>query len=239
MPPSGNVSFWPSPAVHLDVYSMAGTDPKETVEEGRKMIGSLGRTRLASPNFWAAFIAALLISACDHSTESDAASVQRNDVDIAEAFVDAFYSFDSGNLAAILSDAGDSTSRILFYQGWAEGGHYEILERQPCVIESEGLIKCSITVKDDLIGALGIGLNVTDTFHLSFSGGKIIAVETSSNDPQEYFDARDWVREKRPVLIGEPCHRDRDRGPTPGDCVRAYVQGFAEFAALGSTKEDQ
>jgi hypothetical protein len=40
-----------------------------------------------------------------------------------------------------------------------------------------------LTVKDDLTEALKVELNVTDAFHLTIPDGQIIAVETSSNDP--------------------------------------------------------
>ena len=166
------------------------------------------------------------------------AGIVENNVHSAEAFVDTFYSFDSDSLQPVLSTARDSIPRILFYQGWAEGGNYEVIERMPCNVESEEAVSCSITVKDDLIGALGIGINVTDTFHLTFAYGQIVSVTYSSNDPQAYYDAQEWVEENRPELIEEPCKRFFDGGLTPGDCVRAMVQGYSEFAASGRDSED-
>ncbi len=82
--------------------------------------------------------------------------------------------------------------------------------------------------------ALGIDFNVTDTFEISYSDGEIDSVEISSNDLQVYWDAREWVNEKYPELIRVPCHRMFDGGPTPGECVRAMVEGYARFA----TSED-
>jgi len=165
------------------------------------------------------------------------AGIADNNAQSAATFVDAFYSFDSGALQAVLSTARDSAPRILFYQGWAEGGNYEVIERMPCKVESEQSVSCSITVKDDLIGALGIGMNVTDTFHLTFAEGQIVSVTNSSNDPQAYYDAEEWVEENRPELIEEPCKGFFDGGLTPGDCVRAMVRGYSEFAASGQVSE--
>jgi hypothetical protein len=119
---------------------------------------------------------------------------------------------------------------MVFYQGWAKGGNYQVIKRMPCKTDSAAEVSCSITVKDDLIGALGISFNVTDTFHISFSNGMIAKVRTSSNDPQAFNDAVDWVQRERPDLIREPCRGFFNGGPTPGDCVRAMVRGFAEFA---------
>ena len=184
-----------------------------------------------------ATVIALSLIACSKSAEFG--DDQRGDqlIATAETFVDAFYSFDPDALEAALSTAEDSIPSILFYQGWAEGGNYEIMERMPCNIENEGTVSCSITVKDDLIGALGIDFNVTDTFHLTFSDGQIASVTNSSNDPQAYYEAQKWVEENRPELIAEPCKGFFDGGLTPGDCVRAMVRGYSEFVASGEFSE--
>ena len=182
-------------------------------------------------------VMALSLISCGRSAEPVDQISDDQLIPIAETFVDAFYSFESDALLAALSSAEDSIPSILFYQGWAEGGNYEVIERMPCNIESEGTISCSITVKDDLIGALGINFNVTDTFHLTFSRDQIVSVTNSSNDPQAYHDAKKWVRENRPELIKEPCKGFFDGGPTPGDCVRAIVRGYSEFAASGVLSE--
>jgi len=157
----------------------------------------------------------------------------------AEAFVDAFYSLDADQLRPILVDAPDSAPNILFYQGWAEGGNYEVLDRMPCVAESQQAVSCSITVKDDLIGALGIDFNVTDTFHLAFSDGKIVSIETSSDDPQAYLDAEQWVQDNRPEVMEGACQGYFDGGPTPQRCVQAMVKGYAEFATIEAIPNDQ
>lgn len=153
------------------------------------------------------------------------------DIAKAEAFIDAFYSFDPDRLGAFLVRAESSRADILFYQGWAEGGNYKVVDRKPCASVGANAIACPVTVDDDLINALGISLDVTDTFTLTFSHGEIVAVETGSNDPPEFHAAENWVTKHRPELINEPCQADFS-GPTPGDCVRAMVQGYKEFASV-------
>ena len=91
---------------------------------------------------------------------------------------------------------------------------------------------CPVTVKDDLIGALEIDFNVTDTFHVKVINGRILSVTTSSNDPPLYHEAREWVRQNRSRLIEEPCRGMWEGGPTPGECCRAMVKAYAEFIAI-------
>jgi hypothetical protein len=148
----------------------------------------------------------------------------------AETFVDAFYSFDVPKLEAVLSFAAQSLPEIGFYQGWAEGGNYQVVERFPCEAQGSLLVRCSIAVKDDLMAALGIDFDVTDTFHLSFSEGKIVSVRISSNDLQVFSDAEEWVWRERPELVDKPCEGYFEGGPTPGACVRAMVEGYAEYS---------
>ena len=182
-------------------------------------------------------VIALSLIACGKMPESERGRSTDRLVATAESFVDAFYSYDPGMLRATLTSAEDSAASILFYQGWAEGGNYEVVKRMPCRLGIAQMISCSITVKDDLIGALGIDFNVTDTFHLTFSSGQIVSVTTSSNDPQEFYDAEDWVDNNRPELVDEPCKQSRDRPSTPGDCVRGYVRGYFEFVKAGGLSE--
>lgn len=171
------------------------------------------------------------LCACGDKRTTAGESEGDPDAATAEAFIDAFYSFNTRRLAAHLDHAKDSQPEILFYQGWAQGGNYEVLNRKPCTRVAADAIACPVTVDDDLINALGITLDVTDTFTLKFAGGNIVAVETSSDDPQEFHDALSWVRTHRPGLIAGPCRGFFAGGPTPGECVKAMVQGFGEFAA--------
>lgn len=185
-----------------------------------------------------ATIIALSLTACGELSDSGDQQPGDHLIVAAESFVDAFYSSDPDALRIALATAKDSIPSILFYQGWAEGGNYEVMQRMPCKVDNEGIVNCAITVRDDLIGALGIDFNVTDTFHLTFRDGQIVSVSNSSNDPQAYYDANEWVKENRPELIEEPCKGFFDGGLTPGDCVRAMVQGYSEFAASGGLSAD-
>ena len=149
----------------------------------------------------------------------------------AERLIDAFYSFDAVPLRAALSHAPASVAQIIYYQGWAEGGNYVVLKRQPCRLTGVDQVSCEITVRDDLIAALGTGYWVTDTFHLSFRDGRIVKVRTSSNDPPDFDQALDWLKRERPGLMTGPCRGFFAGGPTPQACVRAVVDGFAAYRA--------
>ena len=150
---------------------------------------------------------------------------------VAESLIDDFYSFDSVRLEGALSNAEDSQESLLYYQGWAEGGNYEIIERKSCVVQSLNIVSCPITVKDDPMLALGVDFFVTDTFEISFEDGLVASVETSSNDLPVYYEARDWVLSNIPELVAEPCEGFFAGGPTPGDCASAMAEGYRHFAA--------
>ena len=150
----------------------------------------------------------------------------------AEKLIDAFYSFDPAPLGVALANAPGSSQNILYYQGWAEGGNYEVRDRQACRFDKANEVRCPIQVKDDLIAALGTGYDVTDVFHISFEADHITAVRTSSNDPPDMKQAFDWLTSKRPDLLKTaPCEGFFAGGPTPQACVRTIVQGFKDFRA--------
>ena len=96
-------------------------------------------------------IALLTLAACFDSVETAAQPDNQENIFAAEGFIDAFYSFDSTELKSALSSAEESIPSIVYYQGWAEGGNYEVVNRVPCKVKSVDLISCSITVKDDLM----------------------------------------------------------------------------------------
>lgn len=149
----------------------------------------------------------------------------------AERVIDAFYAFDRDRLASVLAAAEASAPAILFYQGWAQGGNYRVRHRAPCQSEAPDTVRCAVTVEDDLIKALRLGVQVTDTFRITVTGGQVRRVTTSSNDPPLFHEALAWVRRERADRIRAPCTGFFAGGPTPGACARAIVQGFAEFAA--------
>ena len=176
-------------------------------------------------------IAAAILATCDESVETPTQVTDEYNLAIAESLIDAFYSFDPAMLEAFLASAEASASSIFYYQGWAEGGNYKVVDRKPCELDSSNVVSCSITVEDDPVLALGIDFKVTDTFSITFTNNEITAVETSSNDQQIYYDARDWVRKELPELVEVPCQGYFDVGPTPGDCARAMAEGYRQFAA--------
>lgn len=153
----------------------------------------------------------------------------------AEKLIDAFYSLEAAPLRAALADAPESAPQILYYQGWAEGGNYAVLDRKPCRSVSANEVSCDIQVRDDLIATLGTGYWVTDTFHLTFRDGRIVKVRTSSNDPPDFEQALKWVNAQRPDLMTGPCRGFFAGGPTPQDCGREVVKGFAAYRAAQAT----
>ena len=176
-----------------------------------------------------AFAATLMLSGCG---SNGASNVQPDEITTAEKFIDAFYSFDRSRLEPLLAHTAQAVQDdILYYQGWAEGGHYRVADRMHCTTEGTGKVKCPVTVKDDHMAALGIPFDVTDTFHLSFEDGRISSVETTSNDLDVYWAAQEWANRTRPELVGEPCKGFFKGGPTPQKCAQAMAQAYAEFAA--------
>lgn len=171
------------------------------------------------------FVLILLLVSCSSNKPE-----KPHRLNLAEEFIDAFYSFDPAALKSLLSAAEESVPSIIYYQGWAEGGNYEIIDRKPCVEQESDKVSCSVTVRDDPMLALGVDFNVTDTFHISFTSGNIISVKTTSNDLQIYHDAADWVRSEMPELVREPCQGFFEGGPTPGACARAMARGYAKFS---------
>jgi len=176
------------------------------------------------------FTAVILFVGLANSIQAEETQEKRN-LEVAESFIDVFYSFNKENLKKAISSAKKSIPLIVFYQGWAKGGNYKIVNRMPCEVKQKQIVTCSITVDDDLMDALDIDFNVTDTFHLTFSEGKITSVKTSSNDLPVFNDALEWVKENLPELIREPCRGFFDGGPTPEKCVRAMVEGFKQYIA--------
>jgi hypothetical protein len=63
-----------------------------------------------------------------------------------------------------LSYAEESQPSILYYQKWAECGNYKSIKSLLTVMKNDSLVICPV-IRDDLMGALQLDLNVTDTFH--------------------------------------------------------------------------
>lgn len=172
------------------------------------------------------YLSLVLLASCKNSTRE---SKSVNNAVIASAFIDAFYSFDKDSLQDILSAAEISQPEILYYQQWARCGNYKVLQRDRYYEKNDSIVIFPVTVKDDLIGALQLDLNVSDTFHITILDGKIRKVETSSNDPDAYYEAKAWVKEHHPEYIDKACEGIWNGGPTPCECVQGMVMGFHDF----------
>lgn len=173
----------------------------------------------------------LLFISCKNNASDDTSDTPKTNVGIANEFVDAFYSFNRDSLAAVLSNAKESHPEILYYQKWAECGNYKVIKRDRVIEKNDTLVLCSVTVKDDLMGSLQIDFNVTDTFHVIIQEGQIRSVTTSSNDPDEYYAAKEWVKKNRPEYIEKPCAGIWAGGPTPCECIQGMIRGFTELKA--------
>ncbi|MCB1685688.1 MAG: PQQ-dependent sugar dehydrogenase [Pseudomonadales bacterium] len=165
-------------------------------------------------------------------------TIEGADLRSAEAFIDAFYSWNPQRLQAAINAPGDAT-RLLYYQAWAEAGNYTIQTRRPCQPAADAgnaelaKITCAITVTDDLGGALGYV--ATDTFTLGLSAGEIRAVTFEGDDPEVFDEMLVWLADNRPEVFTGPCLGFFDGGTTPADCVRAIVQGARDYAALNES----
>lgn len=181
------------------------------------------------------FTLLLILFGCKNRSTTEIPNRDNSNVMLANEFIDAFYSFKEDAIISILNEAVDSQTGILYYQKWAECANYEIFKRNDFVIKNDSLIVCPITVKDDLMGALNIDFNVTDSFHITISNNQILSVKTTSNDLDVYYEARDWVKANQPELIDIPCVGIWEDGPTPCECVRGMIKGYELFTAHASS----
>ena len=150
----------------------------------------------------------------------------------AEAFRSTFYTFDGNALAALLGDSPNA-GFALFYQGWARGANYGVLDAMPCEPTPDDRFRCSTTVEDDLLKALEIlDFNVTDTFTIEIDDdGTIGTIMLTSDDPPEVRAAFDWVFANRPELFQNECQGFFDGGPTPSECAVSFVAAMADSIA--------
>jgi hypothetical protein len=176
----------------------------------------------------ATYLFLLLLSGCQTATHNHS---EPGNLEVGNRFIDAFYSFNRDTLQELLSSAGNSQPEILYYQKWAECANYTVLDRSRFFERNDSTVIFPVTVKDDLMGALQIDFNVTDTFHISVNNGKIVSVKTSSNDVDEYYKAKEWVTQNRPEWVAVACEGIWADGPTPCECVRGMIRGFEAFAA--------
>lgn len=184
------------------------------------------RCAFGGSKHWAQLLCICLSVSCSPSTHQETPG---GNIRIGNQFIDAFYSFNKDSLQSLLISAGESQPSILYYQKWAECAHYEVLDRTHAFEKNDSTVIFPIAVKDDLMSALGIEFNVTDTFKISVRDGSIVSVKTSSNDPDEYYQAKEWVMKNKPELVEKACEGIWNGGPTPCDCVLGMIQGFAAY----------
>jgi hypothetical protein len=195
---------------------------------GNKFTDGIKKQNLIMRTALAISVLFLLLSCNNNSNENTELS-QLTNMDIGNEFIDAFYSFSRDSLQSILKDAKESQPEILYYQKWAECANYKIVNRAQYVEKNDSTIIFPITVKDDLMAALKINFNVTDSFHILIKNRKIRAVKTSSNDAADYYKAKEWVNQHRPELVKKACEGIWEGVPTPCECVQGMVKGFTEF----------
>ncbi|HTH55786.1 MAG TPA: hypothetical protein VL728_07045 [Cyclobacteriaceae bacterium] len=181
------------------------------------------------------FLCALALAGCKHA--STPGEAQPSAVALGNRFVDAFYSFDRDSLQSLLSTAKESQPEILYYQKWAECAHYKIIDRTHYFERNDSTVIMPVTVKDDLMSALAIDFNVTDTFHITIRNKKIHSVKTSSNDPAEYYQAKEWVKQNRPEFVEKACEGIWAGGPTPCECVQGMIKGFGDLRKETGTNQ--
>jgi hypothetical protein len=169
---------------------------------------------------------AMALTSCTTSTNDQTTT---NNVRVGNHFIDAFYSFNRDSLQSLLANAEASQTEILYYQKWAECANYKVLARSTYFEKNDSTLILPVTVKDDLMNALGIDFNVTDTFHVIIQHGKILSIKTSSNDPKEYYEAKEWVKKNRPEFVEKACKGIWEGGPTPCECVLGMINGFRDF----------
>ncbi len=162
-------------------------------------------------------------------TESDAPEGSPSALEVAEAFIDAFYSWNAAALTQLM-DAGEAGARALYYQAWAEAGHYVVENRQRCRNLDDGRVECAITVHDDIGQTLGYV--ATDVFRLSIEGDRVVGVDFDSDDPPIFDELFAWIAKDRPEVLAGPCRDLFAGGDTPAACVRAVVQAARDFSRL-------
>ncbi|MCH1550611.1 MAG: hypothetical protein L7T19_05570 [Pseudomonadales bacterium] len=143
----------------------------------------------------------------------------------AEAFIDAFYSFEPTKLAAVRLPEPGATS-MAYYQAWAAAANYRIHTRHPCK-RHHNFVVCRITVTDDFGQTLGY--LATDTFTLQMKGSMIVAANAEGDDPPIFNALFAWIAQQRPEILTGPCHRMFAGGTTPTACARAVADSAQIF----------
>ena len=156
-------------------------------------------------------------------------SANQDNLQIAESFLDAFYTFDQSKLTQFLVPSADA-DRVLYYQAWAQAANYKVTQRTPCDLNVSKAIVCAVTVTDDF--GQTMGYVATDTFTMTIQENKVSAISFEGDDPPIFQQLFAWIAESRPEILGGPCKDLFEGGKTPGDCAHAVVAAAKAFMAL-------
>ena len=159
-------------------------------------------------------------------------SANQDNLQIAESFLDAFYTFEQSKLARFLAPNADA-DRVLYYQEWAQAANYKVKQRTPCALNVSKAIVCAVTVTDDF--GQTMGYVATDTFTMTIQENKVSAISFEGDDPPIFQQLFAWIAENRPEILEGPCKDLFAGGNTPGTCARAVVAAAKEFVALSDT----
>ena len=171
---------------------------------------------------WVVLIA---VAGCSDGVESPRAS-SPGSLPGAEAFIDAFYSWDPRALEQTVQ-APDDIERVLYYQAWAQAAHYRIQTRRPCALTDTDQVTCRVTVTDDFGKVLGY--IATDMFTLGFRDGVIVAVDFEGDDPPIFDELFAWIASNQPHVMRGPCLDLFSGGKTPAECAAAVAAAAREF----------
>ncbi len=156
-----------------------------------------------------------------------------DNLNTAEAFIDAFYSYDQ-TLLSNKMDAGDEGERMIYYQAWAEAANYQVKNRRLCSEENDHVV-CKITVTDDF-GRI-LGYTATDTFTLAIENDLVVSAESQGDDPPIFMELFGWISKNRPEVLTGPCADMFEGGRTPADCARSVVQAASQFIELRGSND--
>lgn len=149
------------------------------------------------------------------------------EVQVAEAFISSFYSFDASKMQEHFLPDTDVVA-IFYYQQWAKAANYQVKIRRECFVD-RGEVVCAVTVTDDFGAAMGY--EATDTFRMKVVGEKISAVAFSGDDPPIFNELQQWISQNQPLILSGPCFNMFAGGETPGDCARAIAKAARQFMA--------
>lgn len=178
----------------------------------------------------ASLVLAAATAGCTNAVQNQPSARGSSPTDIAEAALDAFYSWDAESLAAMISTPQDR-DRLVYYQGWAQGADYQVQTRRPCRLTpdaSQAVVTCAVTVTDNFGKTLGY--IATDTFTFTVREAMISTVWFEGDDPPVFAQLLESIQQNQPEILTGPCKDMFAGGTTPGACAQAVVGAAEAFA---------